>query len=191
MKKTSSDNDKNDLRIALLRGINVGGKTTIAMADLKEMLTDLGFADVRSLLQSGNLLFRTRATTASDVLERSLEKETEKRLGKAPDYFVRTAEEWQHIVARNPFPREAAQDPGHLVVMTLKGEPDGAAVKALQAAIPGREVLRVHGREAYIVYPDGIGRSRLTNVLIEKKLGVRGTARNWNTVMKLHALVTT
>ena len=88
----------------------------------------------------------------------------------------------------NPFPAEAKSDPGHLVVMCLKSAPGREAVSALQQAISGREVIRAKGREAYIVYPDGIGRSRLTTALIEKKLGTRGTARNWNTVMKLAAL---
>ena len=70
----------------------------------------------------------------------------------------------------------------------LKDAPDAADVKALQAAVKDREVIRADGRQAYIVYPDGIGRSRLTSALIEKKLGTRGTGRNWNTVVKLNAL---
>ena len=88
-------------------------------------------------------------------------------------------------MAGNPFPGEAERDPGHLVVMILKGETDAGKVAALQEAIKGREVVRGKGRHVYIVYPDGIGRSRLTNALIEKKLGRSGTGRNWNTVLKL------
>ncbi len=72
--------------------------------------------------------------------------------------------------------------------MALKGAPDAGAVAALQAAITGREVVRADGRHAYLVYPDGVGRSRLTLALIEKKLGTSGTARNWNTALKLAAL---
>lgn len=91
-------------------------------------------------------------------------------------------------MARNPFPEEAERDPGHLVVMILKGAPAAHEVKALQDAIRGRELVRADGRAAYVVYPDGIGRSRLTTALLEKKLGTRGTGRNWNTVLKLAAL---
>ncbi len=172
---------------ALLRGINVGGHKPVAMADLRQLLTHLGFADARSLLQSGNLVFRSKARAGSQ-LERMLETEARKRLGLQADCFVRTAEEWKAIVAHNPFPKEAERDPGHLLVMSLKDAPARNDVEALQAAITGPEVVRATGRHAYIVYPNGIGRSRLTNALIERKLGTRGTGRNWNTVLKLRAL---
>ena len=174
-------------QIALLRGINVGGHKQVAMADLRDLLTQLGFADVRSLLQSGNLVFRSGPRTGSRV-ERLLETEADKRLGLQACFFVRTAEEWSELVARNPFQEEARRDPGHLVAMLLKAPPEAQSLKALQAAIQGPEVVRASGNHLYIVYPDGIGRSRLTNTLIERKLGTRGTARNWNTVLKLHAL---
>lgn len=173
--------------VALLRGINVGGHKQIAMTDLRDLLTQLGFVDGRSMLQSGNLVFRAPARAPTE-LERSLESEAEKRLGIHTDFFVRTAQEWATVVAQNPFRGEARRDPGHLVVVFLKDAPDAAAVKALRSAISGREVVRAKGRHAYIVYPDGIGRSRLTNALIERKLNTRGTGRNWNTVLKLGAL---
>ena len=173
--------------VALLRGINVGGHKQIAMADLRGMLERLGFTAVRSLLNSGNLVFRADAQAGSK-LERLLEVETEKRLGLTADFLVRTAAEWAAAIAGNPFPDEAGRDPGHLLVMFLKGAPGPEAVAALQAAITGREVVSADDRHAYLVYPDGIGRSRLTNALIEKKLGTRGTARNWNTVLRLGAL---
>jgi uncharacterized protein (DUF1697 family) len=173
--------------LALLRAVNLPGHKRVAMADLRDLLVQLGFADARSLLQSGNLVFRSDRRPGAH-LERLLETETGKRLAVATDFFVRTAEEWQTVVARNPFRVEAQRDPGHLVVMFLKDAPDASDVKALQGAITGREVVRAVGKQAYIVYPDGIGRSRLTNALIEKKLGTRGTGRNWNTVLKLGAL---
>jgi uncharacterized protein (DUF1697 family) len=177
------------IHIALLRGINVGGHKQISMTDLRDLLTQLGFADVRSLLQSGNLVFGANGPTPAQ-LERLLEAEAAKRLGLKTDFFVRTAKEWKGVVAQNPFPKEAARDPGHLVVMFLKDAPSVTTVKALQAAITGREVVRAAGKQLYIVYPDGIGRSRLTNAVIDKQLGTRGTGRNWNTVLKLAALAT-
>jgi uncharacterized protein (DUF1697 family) len=173
--------------IALVRGINVGGHKQVSMSDLRGLVTAVGLSDGRSLLQSGNLVFRApaRATTA---IERVLEREAETRLDAQPDFFVRTADEWAELVERNPFRAEAARDPGRLLAMCFKGAPSTAAVKALQAAISGREVVRVDGRHAYIVFPDGVGRSRLTHALIERKLETRGTGRNWNTVLKLAAL---
>jgi uncharacterized protein (DUF1697 family) len=104
------------------------------------------------------------------------------------DYFVRTAQEWSAIIAANPFPSEAKRDPGRLVMMCLKDAPPPAAVKALQAAIKDREVVKARGAQAYFLYPDGMGRSKLTIGLIERMLGTRGTARNWNTVTRLGAL---
>jgi len=157
------------------------------MADLRDLLTQLGLVNPNSLLQTGNLVFRCEGRTGVQ-LERLLEGEAAKRLKLETDFFVRTAKEWQAIIANNPFPGEAKRDPAHLVLMALKDAPGAAALQELRAAIKGREVVRTDGRQAYLVYPDGIGRSRLTNVLIEKKLGTRGTVRNWNTVLKLAAL---
>jgi uncharacterized protein (DUF1697 family) len=173
--------------VALLRAVNVAGHQQVAMSDLRELLARLGFKDVRSLLQSGNLVFRSASgdTTRS---ERRLETAAKRELGLGAEFFVRSAEELRALVAGNPFPNEAKRDPGHLLAVFLKAAPDAASAKALSEAITGREMVRVIGRHAYIVYPDGVGRSRLTNALIERKLGTRGTARNWNTILKLGAL---
>lgn len=173
--------------VALLKGINVGGHRRVAMSDLRDLVARLGFADVRSLLQSGNLLFRG-PPGATGRLEQLLEVETHKRLGLRTEFFVRTEKEWRTVLAHNPFSREALRDPGHLIVMFLKDAPGAKAAQALQAAITGREIARTRDRHAYIVYPDGAGRSRLTHTLIEKTLGTRGTGRNWNTVRKLAVL---
>ena len=173
---------------ALLRAVNLPGYKQVAMAELRDLLAKLGFADVRSLLQSGNLAFRGKAR-ASAPLERLLEAEAAKRLALETEFFVRTAEEWKEVIADNPFPKEAQRDPGHLVALFLKGTADTEHVKALQVAIKGREIVRGEGRQAYIFYPDGTGRSRLTPTLIEKKLATRATGRNWNTVLKIGALI--
>jgi uncharacterized protein (DUF1697 family) len=173
--------------IALLRAVNLAGHNKVGMADLRALLTELGFAKPQSLLQSGNLIFEASGRPAE--LERTLEGEAKKRLALETDFFVRTAADWKTVVAGNPFPEEAKRDPGHLVVVFLREAPDARAVAALRDAISGRELVEARGRHAYLVYPDGIGRSKVTAALIERKLGTRGTARNWNTVMKLAALV--
>ena len=173
--------------IGLLRGINIGPHKRIAMADLKALLSDLGFVDPRTLLASGNVVFRAPAQSAAG-LERVLKTATLQRLGVDTEYFVRTAKEWDAIIEANPFPADAKRDPSHFIVMCFKDAPSAAAVKALQAAIVGREVVKSKGLQAYCKYPDGMGTSKLTMALIEKKLATRGTARNWNTVMKLGVL---
>jgi uncharacterized protein (DUF1697 family) len=172
--------------IALLRGINVGGHRSVGMTDLRNFLTQLGFDDVRSLLQSGNLVFDSRARTGAE-LERFLEAEAQKRFALEIDFFVRAPEEWKSMIRQNPFRKEAELDPAHLVVMLLKSPPRAEDVAALQEGISGPEIVRAKGRQLYTFYPKGIGRSRLTNAVIERRLG-RCTGRNWNTVLKLAIL---
>ena len=173
--------------IALLRGINVGGKNLIPMAELRTLAASLGFQGVQTLLQSGNLVVQSEKLSGHE-LEAHLEVETSKRFGIKPDYVVRTAEEIAAAIASNPFPKEAETDPSHLVVMFLKSEPEPGRFETLRAAVKGSEILALLGRHLFITYPDGIGNSKLTINVIESKLGVRGTARNWNTVSKLAAL---
>jgi uncharacterized protein (DUF1697 family) len=190
------------MNVALLRAVNVAGHQMIAMADLRAFFEALGFDDVQTLLQSGNVIFRSGVIPSREDGEESpsdrrrrglsrssalgmtelLEREAKKRLGFATDFFIRTADEWQTIVDRNPFTAEAKNDPGRLVVAVLKGA-------GRQFDWPGPEIAHVDGRNAYIFYPDGQGRSKLTAAVIEKKSGTRCTARNWNTVTKLNALL--
>jgi uncharacterized protein (DUF1697 family) len=174
--------------IALLRAINVGGRGKVAMSDLRELFEGLGFEDVRSLLQTGNVVFEGGARKAT-ALEALLEREASAQLGLRTDFLLRTAAEWKGIVAGNPFPDEAKSDPGHLVVIFLKNAPKPADVRELQASITGPEVIRAKGRQLYVTYPDGIGRSKLTNARMDKALGTRGTGRNWSTVIKIRDLV--
>jgi len=171
--------------IALLRGINVAGHCMVAMTDLRALLGDLGFANPRSLLQSGNLVFETSEKPAA--VERRLQAETEARLGIRTEFFVRTASDWRRIVDRNPFRQQAEDDPAHLVLMVLRTAPTESAVQALRKAIVGRERVAADGRHLYLTYPDGYGRSRATAAFIEKALATRTTARNWNTVLKIAA----
>jgi uncharacterized protein (DUF1697 family) len=158
------------------------------MARLRAWLEEYGAADVRTLLQSGNVVFRHAHHAAA--LEQEFAPAAEKDLGLRTDFFVRSLPEWENVIADNPFPREARDDPSHLVVVVLQEAPATARAKALRAAHEGkgREKIHVIGRQAYITYPDGIGRSKLTLAIIEKQLGTRGTGRNWNTVLKLAAL---
>jgi uncharacterized protein (DUF1697 family) len=100
---------------------------------------------------------------------------------------VRSAAEWRAALDANPFPNEAKADPSHLLLMPLKAKVEKSALTELVKSISGRERVKLGGQALYLVYPDGIGESKLTAALIEKKIGVVGTARNWNTANKIAA----
>jgi len=157
------------------------------MAGLREMLEEIGLLEGRTLLQSGNLVFRSGRQSPGQ-LEALLEREIQQRFGLQSDVHVRTPKELAAILRANPLRDEAARDPSHLLVFFLRGAPAKGAEKAIHAAMKGPETVRVKGREAYVYYPDGIARSKLSGTLLDRHLG-RGTARNWNTVVKLGALL--
>lgn len=176
--------------IVLLRAVNVGG-CVLRMADLKHVLAECGCVNAQTLLQSGNAVCEVTGrggSTFNRKLESTIASELQSRLGITSDVFVRTADEWDESIAANPF-EEARTDPAHMVLMTLKEAAPVGALQAVEKAIKGRERVHTHGRSMFIVYPDGIGTSKLSNAAIEKAIGVRGTARNWNTVLRLQALV--
>lgn len=151
------------------------------MADLQEFFAKLGFEDARTLLNSGNVVFS--ADRRSDAtLEKFFEAETEKKFKVKTEFFVRTKQEMQALVADNPFPDEAKNDPGHLLVVFMKDVPDAKDVAAVQAANKGRETLKAIGKHLYVYYPDGVGESKL-------RLPWIGSGRNWNTVLKIVALL--
>jgi len=173
--------------IGLLRAVNVGGGTQVPMARLRDLVAEVGLEDGRTLLQSGNVVFRSRTKDATRI-ERTLARAIFEKMEVRTEVFVRSIEEWRSILSGNPFARESQDDPSHLLVMVLRHAPAEDRWRALTAAISGRERVHGSGRHVYLVYPDGIGRSRLTTARIESHLGTVGTARNWNTVNKLAEL---
>lgn len=173
--------------VGLLRGINVGGNKKIAMAELRDVLEGLGLTNVRSVLQSGNVVFEGTGTAAE--LEKKLSVAIKRELAVESEIFLRSASEWKKIVASNPFVDEAKSDPSHTLVMIFKSRLASAAVNVLREAIVGAEAVEAVGKELYLIYPGGIGTSKLTNAVIERKLAASGTARNWNTVLKLAEMV--
>jgi uncharacterized protein (DUF1697 family) len=176
--------------IALLRAINVGGHGKVGMEDLRDMMANIGCQGTKSLMQTGNLVFRCNARSAG-ATERWLERECAARLELSTDFIVRTPTDWDRAIDQNPFPEEAKRDPARLLMLSLKDAPSTEAVHALQAAIQGPEIIRAIGKHLYALYPVGVGASRLTIALIERKLGTRGTGRNWNTTLKISALAHT
>ncbi|HTU68710.1 MAG TPA: DUF1697 domain-containing protein [Candidatus Baltobacteraceae bacterium] len=169
--------------LALLRGVNVSGKTA-PMAEVRKHVEALGFADVRTLLQSGNLIFEA-PKRAPTTIETEIERILLLEMSLATTAMVRTAQELDEIITGNPFEEEAERDPSHVVAVFLKEAPAAAKGKELQASLVGAEQTALRWNTLYAVYPDGIGESKLTPALIERKLGTQATARNWNTIRKL------
>jgi uncharacterized protein (DUF1697 family) len=123
-------------------------------------------------------------------LERLLERTVADRCGVSTDIFVRAAREWADIIATHPLPSEAKEDPSHLVIAVGRQSIAAAGVEALQRANVGREQVRAVGRDLFVYYPDGIGRSQLTAAVMAKHLGSSsGTTRNWNMVQRIGALL--
>lgn len=160
---------------AFLRGINVTGNNVMRMADLQALCTSLGFSDVRTLLQSGNVAFSAKRATA---------KQIEDAVGVR--VMLRTEAELREVVARNPF--NPIRNPSQLLVAFLERDAPGDAAARLRKAYAGADAFHVAGRELYVDYLEGQGKSKLTHTLLERTLGVAATMRNWNTVTRLLAL---
>ena len=174
--------------IALLRGVNVGGNRKVAMADLRKFVEAIGFKEARTLLQSGNLVFRSDGKRDDLALAALLEEQAAKRLGLCTWFLVRSMDEWSEVVARNPFPQEAQTMPSRFLVMFFRETPGAEAVESMRAFAVGGERIHPDGRQLYAVFPDGIADSKLANVLIGARFAKLATGRNWNTVLKLGAL---
>lgn len=153
--------------VAFLRGINVGGHKQISMAALKTTFESLGFANVRTLLNSGNVIFESSKKPDAKAIEQAI--------GQDVRVILRTTKELEQVLERKPFDGE----PAKLAVMFLDRAPTG------QLEWDGPEQIAADGRHLYLYYPDGMGRSKLTHAVIERRLKVVGTVRNWNTVTKL------
>ena len=174
--------------VALLRGINLGARNKIAMAELRELLGSLGHEDVRTHILSGNAIFRSRRRSASR-LESELEAAIRKRFGLDIRVLIRTADELGAIVRDNPLP-EAAPHGSRLFVLFLDRNPDPERAKAIDPAAFDPEEFRFGNRVVYAWYKQGLTGSKLAAALADKRLGVTTTARNWNTVTKLNELAT-
>jgi len=172
--------------VGLLRGVNVGGRS-ITMASLRDLVGSVGGRDPETVLNSGNVVF-DHGGPARD-LDRRLERAALDQLQLTTSVLLRTAREWPAILRQNPMQREARDDPGHLLIVFLKSPARGDRVAELQSQIRGRERVRVAGRQLFVAYPDGIGRSPLTLERIERAVGTQGTARNWNTALRIQGVL--
>jgi uncharacterized protein (DUF1697 family) len=172
-------------QIVLLRGINLGARNRVAMAQLRALLTSAGFADVRSYLQSGNVVLSS--DTSPQELARECERQIARGFGLDIDVVVRTRAELAEVVDRNPL-GEVALNPKRYQVSFLSAELEAETVRSIAALALAPERLVAIGRELYAWHPDGVARSRLWTRLAGRGLGVTATARNWTTVTNLLAL---
>jgi uncharacterized protein (DUF1697 family) len=168
--------------IVLLRGINIGPRNRIAMPALRDALSGAGFGDVRTYVQSGNVVLTSKASP--QTVARRVEREVAGHFGLDVKVVVRTRDELAEVVRRNPL-ADVADNPKRYQVSFLAAEPSAKVVRELEAAVVEPEQVAVAGREIYAWHPEGIGRSRLWAFLAGPALGVTATARNWTTVTKL------
>ncbi|MDZ4373707.1 MAG: DUF1697 domain-containing protein [Phenylobacterium sp.] len=169
---------------ALMRAVNVGGQGAIPMADLRDLLTERGFDRPETLLASGNALIGTRWDAAET--EARFETALAERFEFKTDVLVRDRAQLAAITDANPFREMAAEAPSRLIVMVLRGEPQGD-LATLEPYCQAGERVAVGPGCLFLAYPAGSGTSKLSGAVIERRLGVRGTGRNWNTIGKLLA----
>lgn len=169
--------------IGLLRGVNVGGHCKISMENLRAICVSLGLRDPQTYIQSGNIVFGAGTRNVPKLADH-LESAIEKQLGFRPRVILRTAEDLRKIVGRSPFAKRPDFNPAKLAVFFLADSLPAEVGTRVLAIKVGPEELQSEGRELFIYFPDGIGRSKLPPVL-DRILKIPATARNWNTVNKL------
>lgn len=174
--------------VSLFRGINVGGNQIVRMEALKELHRSLDFRDVQSYIQSGNVVFTSDNSNVEQV-QKEIEDGFAQTFGFQVRVMVRTASELKAIIENNPFQNQPMRESNRIIALFLASDPSSTALEDIQKAYSGPEEIHIIGREAFIYYPEGMGRSKLTNTLLEKKLKTVGTARNWNTVLKLREMM--
>jgi uncharacterized protein (DUF1697 family) len=169
-------------QVAMLRGINLGPNRRIPMADLRQLLTDAGFENVKTYVQSGNIALS--ATVKPAQLEGELAGLVEERFGFAVPVVVRSRRQLQAVINHDPIPG-AADEPKLYQVTFLTAKPPAAAVARLREQARESERLEVAGREIYTFHPDGVAGSKLSVAIVSKDLGAGATSRNWTTVNRL------
>jgi uncharacterized protein (DUF1697 family) len=173
--------------IAMLRGINVSGHNTIKMENLRAALAALGFGEVKTYIQSGNIVFQT-ANASPAVLAEKIAKKIQADFGLSVPVIVRSSEELGEVLKHNPLLRRTGVDETKMHVTFLSGLAPKNAEEILKSLAGESEQFAVCGREIYLHCPDGYGETKLSSSAIEKKLSVQATTRNWKTVNVLHAL---
>jgi uncharacterized protein (DUF1697 family) len=173
--------------ISLLRGINVSGQNKIRMEDLRRLHAELGLQKVQTYLQSGNVVFESDETAASNLAEQ-IESQITKKLGLTVPVLLRSAAEFGRILNTNPFLTGRQEDPWQLYVTFLRSLPDPAVAAGLQPPAGETDEFVIIGQEIFLFCPNGYGRTKLSNAWFERKLKQVATTRNWKTVNALYQM---
>jgi uncharacterized protein (DUF1697 family) len=168
----------------MLRGVNVGGHRLIKMDSLRALYESLKLRDPQTYVQSGNVIFWTTERNLPRLAQR-IEGGIEQSWGFRPGVMLRTAAEMRDVIARNPFARRRGLEPSRLLVTFLGADPSPEARDKILQIKTDPEELHIDGRELYIYYPNGMGRSKLSPAVLERTLQTSGTGRNWNSVTKM------
>jgi len=172
--------------VALLRAVNVGGRK-LPMAELRDLCGTLGWTDVATYIQSGNVVFG--ATGKAEAIEDALEAAIMKNYGFEAPVIVRTAAQWAHYPPGNPFPKAAKDEPNRLMLLLSKRPPTAGAEDVIQARATAGEQVRRAGDALWIHFPQGSGTSKLTPALIDRAIGSPATSRNHRTVTVLKEML--
>jgi uncharacterized protein (DUF1697 family) len=173
--------------ISMLRGVNLGPHNRIKMEALRSLYESLKLEGPRSYVQSGNVIFRTEEKNFAALATR-IETAIERDFGFRPTVILRTIDEMRQAVAATPFPASRKLESGKILVTFLSGEPGPRANTVLAGWKSFPEEVHLLGRELYIYFPNGVGRSKLPWSSLEKSMKVTGTARNWNSVVNMLAI---
>lgn len=174
--------------VSLFRGINVGGNHIVPMKELKSLHEALGFRNVVTYIQSGNVVFSSDETDPAQLASQ-IEESFAQKFGFRSQVIARTAAELEETIANNPFQNSPEKEPNRILVLFLATRLESGALEDLKKSYSGPEEMYLIGQELFVYYPDGMGRSKLTLLLIEKKLKTAGTGRNWNTVLRLREMM--
>jgi uncharacterized protein (DUF1697 family) len=169
--------------VALLRSVNVAGHGRLAMSELRASFERLGYDDVSTYIQTGNVLFSS-STQSEQAVAAAIEEQLDADFGDAPAVIVRSVPELLRISGASPYAKAGANPARHHVTF-LASAPTKKALAALDPPASGHDELVVEGREVYVYTPDGYAETKYTGTFLERRLGVVSTTRNWNTVTKL------
>ena len=175
--------------ISILRGINVGGNRKILMKDLKSLFEKLGFSNVETYIQSGNVIFESDQKFSNADLDEKIQHAISETFGFDVPVIVRTTKEWVESIANNPFWKEKDADIDRLHLTFLKDWPVPEKLDKISSLAFPPDKFEIIGKNVFVYCSAGYSDSKLTNQFFESKLGVQATTRNWKTVLKLHEML--
>jgi uncharacterized protein (DUF1697 family) len=173
--------------ISMLRGINVGAQKRMSMETLRGIYVDLGFMNVRSYVQSGNMVFESQAVNRSELV-RCIQGRIEQTCGYQVEVFIRHPDELQRILMNNPFLTSRNEDPSKLHVTFFYLAPSESLLGKLTAPSGIPDEFALGELAVYIFCPNGYGKTKISNSFFERKLAIPVTTRNWNTVNALYKM---